>query len=177
MGQPHLLPVLSGGLARPHGDGSQAAVTDDRARSSSHFIPRPPPPLAMGGGVNTVSARGDMTITCPLSEAKGNLVPRTSFEKFWEDTVEAKVIRTPCRCRDAKHQRVWTGHGSPDGVGDSSVSEVFNKGEGMGDGNTWDSGPRSAINEPCFLGGLVLHLGNEGLGLLSSQAPSGSNMM
>lgn len=33
------------------------------------------------------------------------------------------------------------------------------------------------LMSPVTLGGLVLHLGNEGLGLLSSQAPSGSNMM
>lgn len=92
--------------------------------------------------------------------------------------MEAKVIRTPWRCYKPD-TRVWTGHSSPNGDGDSSVPEVFSGGREK----EWVTGMSGILAlglpliSPVTLGGLVFQLGTDWFALLSPQAPSCSSMM
>lgn len=98
-------------------------------------------------------SQGDVIVTSPLSEAKENLVPRTGLEKGSGRHRGGQSDPNTLEVLPTSHQRVWTGHGRPDGDGDNSVPEVFwGEGEGTGNRNAWDSGPTSAINKPCDLG-------------------------
>lgn len=115
----------------------------------------------------------------PLSEAKENLVPRTDLEKGSGRHHGGQSDPNTVEVLQARHQRVWTGQGSPNGDRDSSVTEVFNGGRGK-ERVTGMSGILVLglpLISPVTLGGLVLQLGTDWFALLSPQAPSCSNMM